>query len=97
MEPNEKTVGEELVAEIVAENNEKSKARMREFLNSEMKEVKELERCKTKLDKALKKANDKVTKITNMTFDEFDDYIRELSEDDDEPVLRTRRIFKRKL
>jgi phage-related protein len=97
MEPNEKTVGEELVAEIVAENNEKSKARMREFLNSEMKEVKELERYKTKLDKAIKKANDKVTKITNMTFDEFDDYIRELSEDDDEPVLRTRRIFKRKL
>lgn len=97
MNPDEKTVGDELVAEIAETIAEGQRARMKEFLQAEMQEVKELQRYKAKLEKALAKGEEKLAKLKAMSLDEFDDYIRESQEVDDDVPVRRKRYVKRTL
>ena len=72
--------------------------KIKEFLQAEMQEVKELQRYKAKLEKALAKGEEKLAKLKAMSLDEFDDYIREKQEvDDDAPVRARKRYVKRTL
>jgi hypothetical protein len=94
----EKTVGDELVAEIAETIAEGQRERMKEFLSAEMAELKELHRYKAKLVKALTKGEEKLAKLKAMTLDEFDDHIRESQEVDDKtPVRRTSRFTRKTL